>query len=257
MLLTSIPLASQPQPYQEFHRALGRLADQTGGPWTLGEVSGQWNWPERGIYIFLNADSHRVAETVSQAYVTRIGTVGDCAGSSSTLWSRLRAHRGNTRGDYAGGGNHRGSVFRRHVGEALIEAEGLHDQYPHWGKTHAQLPDGMETTALRQQEHSLEQQVSQRIRSLPFLVVDVPGEPGPQSSRATLERNLIALVAQLRLRDPSLKRGCELQQQSPTPAIARSELWNVNHVNELFQSDTPRQFAEYVEQTASPVPGDN
>jgi len=47
--------------------------------------------------------------------VVRVGTHGLKTGSTSTLWGRVHQHR-DTR---EGGGNHRGSVFRLHVGQAL------------------------------------------------------------------------------------------------------------------------------------------
>jgi len=126
--------------------------------------------------------------------LSRIGTVGVSADSSNTLWNRLRQHHGNVRGKYAGGGNHRGSIFRLHVGRALIEKHGWHDEYPHWGE---QNPDA-ETTAVREQEHELEQRVSEYIRDLPFLWVDVPGDPGPECVRAVIEANTIAMVSSRR-----------------------------------------------------------
>ncbi|WP_434529955.1 hypothetical protein ACODNH_00615 (plasmid) [Haloarcula sp. NS06] len=96
-------------------------------------------------------------------------------------------------GKYAGGGNHRGSIFRLHVGRALIEKHGWHDEYPHWGEPN---PDA-ETTAVREQEHELEQRVSEYIRDLPFLWVDVPGKPGPECDRAVIESHTIAMVSRV------------------------------------------------------------
>ena len=66
------------------------------------------------------------------------------------------------------------------VGRALIEKHGCHNEDPHWGE---QNPDA-ETTTVREQEHELEQRVSEYIRDLPFLWVDVPGKPGPECDRA-------------------------------------------------------------------------
>lgn len=252
ILTTAIPVNQQPSLYRGFKQSLNQLKQSTGGPFTLNECTAEMNWPDRGIYIFFDPETDVVAHNPGRWYVTRIGTVGDCAGSSQTLWSRLRSHRGNLRGDYAGGGNHRGSVFRRHVGEALIERDGLENDYPYWGMPHSQLPDDLETTDLREQEHPLEQRVSERIRQMPFLVVNVPGEPGPNSERATLERNLISLVAQYRNRNPDLKNNDTLRSYSPTPEIARSDLWNVDHVSELYRQNTVLTFKQYIEQTEPP-----
>ena len=89
------------------------------------------NWPDRGIYIFFDKTTDPEIDPVSEWHITRIGTVGVSEGSSSSLWQRLRTHRGTTSRSYADGGNCRGSVFRLHVGKAIIEGEGLEDKYPH------------------------------------------------------------------------------------------------------------------------------
>jgi hypothetical protein len=46
-----------------------------------------------------------------------VGTHALTATSQVTLWGRLRQHRGHLAGPHPGGGNHRASVFRRHVAE--------------------------------------------------------------------------------------------------------------------------------------------
>jgi hypothetical protein len=56
--------------------------------------------------------------------VVRVGTHALTAASSATLWDRLRQHRGHLGGRDPGSGNHRASVFRRHVGAALIGRDG-------------------------------------------------------------------------------------------------------------------------------------
>lgn len=62
---------------------------------------------------------------------------------------------GRIRGTYEGGGNHRGSVFRKRVGEAVIEREALHDEYPQWGEGSSTGRD------LRLDELELERRVSE------------------------------------------------------------------------------------------------
>ena len=52
--------------------------------------------------------------------VVRVGTHG-LRPSHSTLWGRLSQHKGSVGGGMPGGGNHRGSVFRLHVGSALLQ----------------------------------------------------------------------------------------------------------------------------------------
>jgi hypothetical protein len=45
------------------------------------------------------------------------------------------------------------------------------------------------------EELEMERRVSDYLRQLPFLWIDVPDEPGPGSDRTYLERNAIALLS--------------------------------------------------------------
>jgi hypothetical protein len=252
ILLSAIQSGSRPPKLEEVYQTLGTLHETTDGPYRLNDVDGTLEWPQRGIYIFFSSDTDPAVDPVEQWHISRIGTVGDCAGSSATLWERLRAHRGNERGRYAGGGNHRGSIFRKHVGRCLIERDGPHDKYPHWGVPHRNLPDDVDTTAVREEEHELEARVSDYIRSLPFLVIDVPGEPGPDCERAMLEKNLIALVAHARRTTPELRKSDWLGSHSPHAEIAKTGLWNIDHVNAFYSGGTISTTETYVSET-SPV----
>lgn len=67
-------------------------------------------------------------DTTDQLRLTRIGTHAVSMGLSASLWNRLRTHRRAKSGTYEDGGNHRGSVFRKRVGEAMIDRDGLDDE---------------------------------------------------------------------------------------------------------------------------------
>jgi|AntDeeMetageno50_2_1112565.scaffolds.fasta_scaffold00806_10 hypothetical protein len=255
VFMSAGPTQSRPTPLREIYSKLGDLKEQTGGPFFLSECDGHMDWPDRGIYIFFTHDSNQELSPVGESTVARIGTVGVANGSSNTLWGRLRQHRGNQRGKYAGGGNHRGSIFRLHVGRALIEREGLHEQYPHWGTKHADWPEDVETEFVREQEHSLEQRVSDYIGTLPFLVLDVPGEPGPKSDRALIEQRLISTFSFYH-RTHNLGSDDWLGVDSPKPEIYKSQLWNINHVEGFSDPTVVHEVEEYV-QKADPIDVDN
>lgn len=165
--------------YELFHR----LESELDGMQRLKECDGYMDWPDRGVYFFFEPDESR--ETSDYPRLTRIGTHAVSAGSGTSLWNRLRTHRGALSGTYEGGGNHRGSVFRKRVGEALIERDGLQDDFPEWGEGNTADRD------LRLEEQELEKRVSECIRNLPFLWTAVDDEPGPGSDRAYIERNAI------------------------------------------------------------------
>ena len=112
------------------------------------------------------------------------------------MWKRLRQHCGSVGGTRPGGGNHRGSVFRLHVGTALIRRDDWSDDVAgRWG-VGSSAP-----RAVRQQEHPLERAVNQHIRRMPFLWVGIDDEPGPDSPRGYIERNAIALLSNNNLPD--------------------------------------------------------
>lgn len=217
-----------------------RLADRVGGPRRLGECDGYMDWPERGVYFFFAQDETRA--TTNQPRLTRVGTHAVSEGSGTSLWDRLRTHRGAMRGTYEGGGNHRGSVFRKRVGEALIARDGLRDEYPAWGEGSSADRDR------RLGELELERRVSDYVRDLPFLWVDVDDAPGADSDRAFVERNAIALASN-HGRDPIDRRGDWLGAHSRSEAIRESGLWNVDHVDESCDPAFLDRLATAVEGT--------
>lgn len=99
-----------------FYDLLDDLAARMGGARKLGECSGRMNWPERGVYFFFEPDEMHG----SRARVVRIGTHALTSSSRTTLWKRLSQHRGTVS---PVGGNHRGSIFRLLVGEALMRRD--------------------------------------------------------------------------------------------------------------------------------------
>jgi len=220
------------------------LEDRVGGKQRLGDCTGYMDWPERGVYFFFAPDEHR--DSGDEQRLTRIGTHAVSSGAGTTIWNRLRTHRGANSGTYGGGGNHRGSVFRKRVGEALIERADLHDDYPYWGEG---------STAGRERrlsEHELEQRVSDYIRDLPFLWVNIDDEPGPESDRAYVERNAIALVSNFQKDSIDPREDDWLGKDSPRKEIHESGLWNINHVEEDYDPAFLDRLETAVEETKPP-----
>lgn len=162
--------------------------------------------------------------------LVRVGTHALKQGSQTTLWDRLRTHRGTLDGKRAGGGNHRGSIFRLHVGTAILRKEGLEEQYATWG---------IESSAkrkIRDLEYHIEKKVSKHIRSMPFLWLEVNDAPGPRSERAYIERNSLALLSNYgKLETPSAidpPSKAWLGHYCKSRMVRESGLWNVDHVTE-------------------------
>ncbi|PSQ17128.1 hypothetical protein BRD00_08860 [Halobacteriales archaeon QS_8_69_26] len=223
---------------------LDRLEERVGGKRRLGDCTGHMDWPERGVYFFFAPDERR--EDGDNLRLTRVGTHAVSAGSSTSMWNRLRAHRGNNRGTFEGAGNHRGSVFRKRVGEAIIARDGLQDVYPQWGE------GSSADREVRLKEVGLERRVSDYIGDLPFIWVRVDDPPGPDSDRAYLERNAIALASNY-WRDPVDPRtGHWLGNHSGVATIRRSGLWNSDHVDEEYDPAFLDRLAEKVPETTPP-----
>jgi hypothetical protein len=223
------------------YRILNKLAASPGGKRFLAHLGPSSCWPRRGVYFFFEPGEVR-SGSGDGARLVRVGTHGLGVGGRSTLHQRLRQHAGKSSGF---GGNHRGSIFRLLVGEALI-ARGDCVPCASWGVKgdigKAAEALGMERAALAAAENPVEAAVSAYLGRLPFFLwVPVEDEPGPESLRGYIERNVIALVSGLRepVIDPPSPSW--LGRYSGRDKIRRSGLWNQRHVDENY---APR-FLDY------------
>jgi hypothetical protein len=166
-----------------FYSLLDRLSDKIGGARRLADCSSQMIWPKRGVYFFQEEGENR-SHTGEGLRIVRVGTHAVRALSRATLWKRLYQHRGSLK---TKGGNHRGSIFRLLIGEALIRKE--HLVCSTWGTGKAAKVN------VRRAEIDVERRVSRVIGDMRFLWLAIYDEPGPQSRRAYVERNSIALLS--------------------------------------------------------------
>ena len=232
------------------YRLLDELSASVGGARRLKNCHGRMNWPERGVYFFFEPGETRAA--TDQHRVTRIGTHAVSRGSGTSLWDRLKQHYGTGSGStsHPHGGNHRGSVYRKRVGEALIERHDLRDEYPDWNDRWSSVsrPRG----DLRDEEYPMERWVSAYLREQPFLWVNVADRAGPESDRAFVERNAIALVSDFRTDAVDSRSGEWLGRHSPRREIRESGLWNIDHVDEAYDPAFLDRLAECVPETTPP-----
>lgn len=184
--------------------------------------------PVRGVYFFFESGELR-SGLLNAERVVRVGTHAVSRNSRSTLRARLRQHLGTR----VGWGNHRGSIFRLHVGAALLSREGK--SLPTWG-VGSSKPDQLRNSEhARAAEAELEVRVSTLIGAMRVLWISVPDEPGPSSERAYIERNAIALLSNhgVPLDPPS---ETWLGRCSPRQEIRDSGLWNLKYVNERYDA---------------------
>jgi hypothetical protein len=199
------------------------------------------DWPERGVYLlFENGElrsSIQNSDGQAQMRVTRIGTHAIKSGAQSTLLGRLKAHRGNG----SGGGNHRGSILREHVGNALLNSPDCRLDVPTWNKD-------ISSRDRPQEEKELESRVSAYVGKMQVLWIRVDDEPSRTCDRAFLEENMIALLSQnSKAVDPPSRSW--LGNYSPEPVIRSTGLWNVRSVGREYHHEFLDILNVYVEIT--------
>jgi len=218
---------------ERFHLALHELAEILGGPRRLRDSHGTDGWPTYGVYFFYEPGEVR---TDGSDRVVRVGTHALTATSQATLWGRLRQHRGHLSGHHPGGGNHRASVFRRHVGAALIRREKLPNHLlASWLDRHGPRP-GWEA-----QEAQIEQAVSRHMGAMPFLWLSV----ADRARRGSVERNSIALTSRL-AHGPDPSSASWLGRHADRTEIRQSGLWNIDHVRHRCEAGFLDLFGQLI-----------
>lgn len=213
-------LAVSLQDLDRFYTILDRLKKLPGQGSPLRDLFR--GLPPRGVYFFFESGESR-ATGGDHPRVVRVGTHAVSVGSKSTLRGRLKQH-GGTR---SGGGNHRGSIFRLHVGAALLARD--RQTIASWGRGSSRPSDLSESA--REDERTYEGRVSKHLGAMPVCWVDVPDEPSAQSERAVIERNAIALLSnRFKPFDPPSHQW--LGTFSPRSEIRESGLWNLNYVQD-------------------------
>lgn len=200
-----------------FYAALTALIERQGLV-TLRERLRRRDLPRRGVYFFFDERERRSHGDALR--VVRVGTHALKRGARSTLRGRLRQHLGTR----AGHGNHRGSVFRLHVGAALLARDG--SSLETWGV------GSSASAVVRRAEREHEHHVSRYVARLRVVTLGIEDDPGPDSLRGYVERNAIALLANVgRVVDPPSVGW--LGHVAHRATVRESGLWNVNHVGAI------------------------
>jgi len=219
---------------ERLYELLQELETHLGGKRLLKNTTGRLKWPKRGVYFFFEPGESR-AKNPKQPRVVRVGTHAISKGARTTLWGRLRQHRGNINGN----GNHRGSIFRLHVGAALLNHPETKLTTPTWNKQSV-------TKDEQERERQLEQMVSTYLGRTELLWLAVNDEPGNNSDRAKIESNAIGLLT---------TAGRKVDPPSPSwlgnwdthSQIRDGGLWNVNHVFSDYQPEFLEVLEHYIQ----------
>ena len=221
----SVFMADRLADTRRFYDLLDRLECRIGGKRKLANYNGSMNCPNRGICFFCE-DGEERSGSGKGLRIVWVGTHGVTAGGRSTLWNRLAKYRGPT---------HRGAILRGLVGRALAQQQGI-DLPSSWGVGVGEAARrlGLDRDGVKQAETELEGKVSDHIRAMPFLWLNVGDEPGPRSDRRTIQRNASALLSGYR--EPALDPPSDgwLGHSSDDCRVRRSGLWNRQYVERVY-----------------------
>ena len=200
-----------------FYALLGELDHQLGGPRRLCCCTASSGWPLNGVYFFFDEGENRAAGQGPR--VVRVGTqaLRTENPSAATLWRRLAQHRGRQPGDI-GGPRRSHSVFRRHVGTAIIRRDRLGDE------ARDEVCDNWYHYRHQPLEEQIEMAVSRYIGVMPFLWLDVPD----RAARDDIEAGAIGLLS-LRTGGTDPPSSGWLGHHALKTEIQYSGLWNVQH----------------------------
>ena len=246
----NLTMSDRSEHLERFYATLGELELRLGGARMLGQCNGTMYWPERGVYFFREPGEFRSDGRSHR--IVRVGTHAIKYSQKSTLWQRLRQHRGNLRG--AGAGNHRSSRFRLWLGTAILARDG--NLCPSWmvgnAAPEAALLFGVTAEEIQEWERLLEIQVSKVIGAMSVLWLSIDDAPGPHSLRAYIKRNSAALLSNYG-KEPPLDRWSDdwLGKHCASPYVSKSGQWSVNHVTEHYDP----AFLERLESLVHGLPG--
>jgi len=148
----------------------------------------------------------------------------------------LKTHKGINNG----GGSHRSSVFRLHIGNALIKKNDINCNT--WG-----IGQNASKT-VRNSESSIEQMVSEYIGKLGVIVLDIDDEASPQSDRSFIEKNSIALLSAINYSFEFASNNW-LGKFSIKKEIKNSSLWNVDYVDREYDDNFLKKMDLYTKET--------
>ena len=180
--------------------------------------------PENGIYLFFENGERIVIDGILYNRIVRIGTHR----KDGNFPGRIRQHYGN-KGNLKG--SKKGSVFRLHLGGAIMRKQNPDDP---------RLPDWLKH--MGPNDANIEEEVSRTLRSN-FSFICFPVET--KEERLILESGLISLLAQYPMATPSPQW---LGQHSAQPIIRSTGLWNTQETGKQPLDDYQlARVASYME----------
>lgn len=174
--------------------------------------------PTHGVYFFFEPGEYRT-DSGSGMRVVRVGTHAIIESSKTKLWTRLSQHRGSSE---TGLGNHRGSIFRLLVGEAIQRRDST--AISSWGV------GSTANAVVRAAEVEAEKNVSEYIGQMRVLAVSVPD----RIERSIVEMSSIALLSNYGKMLVDQPSTTWLGAFSGRERVRDSGLWNSRDVDATF-----------------------
>ena len=202
---------------KRFYELLKELEERVDGKRRLKDCDGRMGWPRRGVYFFFEEGEYR-SGSVTDLRVVRVGTHALRRKAKTRIWRRLYEHR------YHNGA----SVFRGLVRTALTRRG-----------------DFCSGESRKQKD----MKVTDYIGNMPFLWVNISDEPGPDSQRALVERESIALLSDHDGFALDKQSVDWLGQFSNRAKVQSSGLWNSNHVDQKYNPSMLDTLEKWIEET--------
>jgi len=207
---------------QSFYESLREL-DAKLGKHFLGECNQRMDWPRYGVSFFF--ENGELRDDGVDPRVVRVGISNSIRDSQSGLWDRLRQKRGSIKGQHAGGGDHRVSDFRAHIGSALLWRDNIDC---------ATWDDSFTNAVVRRHEYPLEVEVSDVIAAMPFLWLSTDFARNPLVTSQMIRNNSIALLSNYN-QNPRDKASAKwLGGYCGNRMVRQSGLWHSEHVGERY-----------------------
>lgn len=208
---------------QRFYELLQDLDNKIGKHY-LGQCNQRMRWPRYGVYFFFENGEFR--DDSSELRVVRIGISNLSRDDQSGLWERLRQNRGSIRGQHAGGGDHRISDFRAHIGSALLRRDGI--ECATWEAT------DVKNAKVRREEYPVEMEVSDVIAAMPFLWLSTDNTKNPLITAQVIRNNAIALLSNYQQKPRDKASPNWLGHYCGNRLVRLSGIWHSEHVADKY-----------------------
>lgn len=207
---------------QSFYELLSMLDNKIGRRY-LSQCTQRMNWPSHGVYFFF--ENGELRDDRVELRVVRVGVSNAIRDNQSGLWDRLRQTRGSIKGQHAGGGDHRISDFRAHVGSALLHRDGIDC---------ATWDENVNNAVVRREEYPLEVEVSDVIGAMPFIWLSTDLSKNPLITSQVIRNNSIALLSNYNQKPRDKVSGNWLGRYCGNRMVRLSGLWHSEHVADKY-----------------------